>query len=306
MPNFLTMSYTERAAHHTNQTAKDLLTLMDRKKTNLSIAADVVSKDALLKLADTFGPYICVFKTHIDIITDFDEDLITQLKALSEKHDFLIFEDRKFADIGKKQNPPSQTSSLPSNIPPTPFPQTGNTVVHQYASGIYKIASWSHITNAHPIPGEGIIKGLASVGLNLFSPTTASPLSRGLLLLAEMSSAGALTTGTYPSQAYTMACKNRDFVFGFIGQRRLSSEGTEEGDEPDFVYLTPGVQMASKGDDLGQQYRTPEEVVLESGCDVIIVGRGLYGAKDSKKAAEEYRRAGWNAYLKRIGMEVEA
>lgn len=43
----------------------------------------------------------CQFtQTHIDIIEDFDHDLVEQLQALSQKHDFLIFEDRKFADIG--------------------------------------------------------------------------------------------------------------------------------------------------------------------------------------------------------------
>lgn len=39
-------------------------------------------------------------QTHVDIIEDFDHSLIDRLVELSKKHDFLIFEDRKFADIG--------------------------------------------------------------------------------------------------------------------------------------------------------------------------------------------------------------
>ncbi|KAI9104546.1 Orotidine 5'-phosphate decarboxylase domain-containing protein [Phlyctochytrium arcticum] len=260
-------SYSSRALNFTNTTARALLHLMDTKQTNLSIAADVTTKAELLRLADLLGPYICVFKTHIDIIDDFDQDLVEQLKELGRKHNFLIFEDRKFADIG-------------------------NTVKFQYSSGVYKIASWSDITNAHPIPGEGIIKGLKEVGL---------PLNRALLLLAEMSSAGSLATGSYSEEAVRMAHKNRDFVVGFIGQRRLEVAGASDVSNTDFLYLTPGVSMAQPGDSLGQQYRSPEQVILESECDVIIVGRGIYTAPDPVAEAKRYREAGWNAYLKRIG-----
>eukprot|EP01134_Creolimax_fragrantissima_P003624 CFRG3624T1 len=253
------LTYRERAALCDNEAAKALFLLMDEKKTNLSVSADVSTKKELLALAEKVGPYICVLKTHIDILVDFDDDLIVQLTDIARKHNFQLFEDRKFADIG-------------------------NTVVHQYRDGVYKIASWSHFTNAHPIPGPGIVDGLRLVG---------KPLGRGLLLLAEMSSKGALTTPQYAAQAIEMAKGNKDFVFGFISQSCLVP------DDPSLIYMTPGVQLKEGTDALGQQYNTPQRVIGEKNCDIIIVGRGIYNAGDVAATAKEYMDAGWVAYKTR-------
>jgi orotidine 5'-phosphate decarboxylase subfamily 1 len=90
-----------------------------------------------------------------------------------------------------------------------------------------------------------------------------------------------------------MAKRYDDFVIGFITQRKLVNE-------PNFVHMTPGVNLSSEGDDLGQQYNTPEHVITKNGCDVIIVGRGIITAKDPAAEAKRYQEAGWSAHLKRV------
>ncbi|KAJ2613004.1 orotidine 5'-phosphate decarboxylase [Coemansia sp. RSA 1365] len=262
MVSFSQKTYAARGQEHVHPLAKQLFANMERKKSNLSVAADVATKAELLLLADKVGPYICVLKTHIDIVEDFDMDLVAQLQGLAEKHDFLIFEDRKFADIG-------------------------NTVKLQYGGGIYRIADWAHFTNCHVIPGEGIIQGLAEVGM---------PKGRGLLLLAEMSSKGMLATGAYTDKNVEMAVKN-EFVVGFIGSRRFT-------EDRDLITMTPGIGLHASGDALGQQYRTPETIVTKNGSDIIIVGRGIYGpGKDVAVEAQRYRDAGWAAYENRLAKD---
>ncbi len=250
-------TFKERSALCQNPTAKKLFALMEDKKTNLSVAADLTSSGALLELADAVGPEICVLKTHIDILDDFTPHVVQELRRLADRHRFLIFEDRKFADIG-------------------------NTVAMQYGGGIYRIADWADIINAHPVPGPGIITGLKEVGL---------PKGRALLLLAEMSSAGTFAHGAYTEQTVKMAENHGDFVIGFISMKRLSND-------PRWIYMTPGVQLSTGKDAHGQQYQTPQSVV-EAGSDVIIVGRGIYGAKDPASQAKQYRQEGWKAYAKR-------
>lgn len=248
------LSFKCRADLTANKMAQKLFHLMDEKKTNLAVNADVTSKDQLLHFADLLGPEICVFKTHIDILEDFDQNFVNELKKLANKHRFFIFEDRKFTDIGA-------ISKL------------------QYQKGIYKISEWADIINAMTLPGPGIIQGLGEAGI---------PLNRGLLLVAELSSSGSLATGTYTEESVKMAIQNRDFVMGFISQRKLV-------DDPGFIHFTPGVQFFEGGDGLGQQYNTPKKAIQERGSDVIIVGRGIIKASDPKLEAARYREAAWVA-----------
>ncbi len=252
-------THQERSEYCQNPTAKQLFVLMENKQSNLCVSPDFTTCAAILDIAEKVGPYICVFKLHVDIINDFTPAFITSLQKLSQQHHFLIFEDRKFADIG-------------------------NTVQLQYAEGIYHIADWAHITNAHPLPGPGIIEGLKAIGL---------PKGNGLLLLAEMSSKGNFITHEYTQQNLQLARANPDFVIGFVSQHRLT-------DEPNFIHFTPGIQLQEGGDALGQQYNTPKTAIIDNEVDIIIVGRGIYKASDPTTQAKIYQEAGWQAYQQRL------
>ncbi|KAF8420423.1 Orotidine 5'-phosphate decarboxylase domain-containing protein [Tirmania nivea] len=275
-----TRSYASRAETHPTAIGRHLLSVISSKRTNLCLSIDVTSPPRALEIVRTLAPKICLVKTHIDILA-FPADAalsIAQftraLTSLAKQHNFLIFEDRKFADIG-------------------------NTVSHQYGGGVYRIADWAHITNAHSLPGEGIIQGLQKVAdaLPLSPQGQPQDSARGLLLLEEMSSAGNLfNSAGYRSSTLDMARRNKNFVMGFIAMGKVGEE--REGE--DWIIMTPGVNIASTGDALGQQYKTPEHVIGERGSDVIIVGRGIYGSEDMLGAAEEYRRRGWEAYERRV------
>jgi uridine monophosphate synthetase len=260
-----TLSYQDRIAHCQNPVAKKLLQCISEKESNLALSADVTHADELVQLADQLGPDICVLKTHIDIIEDFHPSLTTTLTALAKKHHFLLFEDRKFADIG-------------------------HTVKKQCAGGIYRIAEWADIINAHTVPGPGIINGLAEA-------YDQQPL--GLLLLAQMSAKGNLAQGEYTRASVRLAEQHPEHVMGFIATEKLSNH-------PGLLTLTPGVHLDQSGDALGQHYLSPQGVIFDNACDVIIVGRGIVHAPNPQQAARTYRQQGWQAYLARLAAGNEA
>lgn len=181
-------SFSDRLKCVSHPKAQELINIILRKKSNLCFSADVTESQKLLELVDKVGPHICLLKTHIDIVSDFTPDLVTELRKLAKRYDFLIFEDRKFADLG-------------------------NTVQKQFSEGIYKISSWADFINAHVVVGPGIITGLKNVAHN-----------QGLILIAQMSAAGNLCHQAYIKEALRMAEDNRSFVCGFICTESVTSD----------------------------------------------------------------------------------
>lgn len=131
-------SRAETATHPLNAY---LFRLMELKASNLCLSADVATARELLYLADLIGPSIVVLKTHHDMVAGWDfnpqNGTGAKLGVLARKHGFLIFEDRKFGDIG-------------------------NTVELQYIGGSARIIEWAHIVNVNMVPGKASVTSLAN------------------------------------------------------------------------------------------------------------------------------------------------
>jgi len=268
----LSLSYSDRAELSSSNCGKKLFELMEEKKTNLTFAVDIPDSQKVLRLSRDLGEEIAVLKTHIDILPDYCPAFIEELKDLSKDFDFLLFEDRKFIDIG-------------------------NTVKLQYSCGFYNIANWAHITNAHALPGPGVIDGLYEVA----KPMMKRGLNRGIVLLAQMTSKGTLATGEYTEKTVAMANKYPEYVMGFIGAGSVPSDLNKLASMAELhqIIMTPGVKMGARYGALGQRYAGPEEAVA-AGSDNIIVGSGIYETNDPIEAARKYREIGWEAYITRM------
>ncbi|CAH0564406.1 unnamed protein product [Brassicogethes aeneus] len=255
----LKLSFEKRIPFTKNLVATELLKIMSSKQTTLCVAADLTNSTDILNLAEQVGPHICALKTHIDIVDDFHENLLKPLKEIADRHNFILFEDRKFADIGK-------------------------TVELQYSKGVYKISSWAKLVTAHSLCGKGVLDAIKGAeGLE----------NRGVFLLAELSAAGNLIDEAYVKKTLKLAEEYPELIVGLVSQNPLTNN-------PGLLQLTPGVQIDTKSDNLGQQYNSPEIIVLEKGADIAVVGRGITQSNQPAVAALNYKNILWQAYLNRI------
>jgi uridine monophosphate synthetase len=220
-----TLTYGQRAQICTHPIARKLFTVMEEKQTNLCVAADVTTQKELLQLIEQIGPEICLLKLHIDSIEDYDATLPQVLKRLAQHYNFVIFEDRKFADIGA-------------------------TVQKQCSGGIYHISDWAEIVTVHTIAGDGTLKGIKAANKDL-----------GQVLLAQMSSEGTLINDDYTRATVEMAQQNIDCTVGLICRKKLSDNPAlihmtpgvhlqSTGDSLGQQYLTPEMVIGNYQSDI--------------------------------------------------------
>ena len=234
------LSYEQKLEVVKHPTAKKLLQTAINKKSNLIVSADVLTTSELLNLAEKVGPHIAALKTHIDIIKDFDHDkTILPLVDLARKHNFLLMEDRKFADIGSTQE-------------------------LQFSKGVYQISKWADMVTSHLIAGKKSLECFKNVGV---------------ISILGMSSEGTLTDAHYQEeglkiveeQPNIMGCVaqrkiNKEMLL-FTPGVSLEQAGDDKGQQyntpdhvfhnlhTDFIIVGRGVYQAEDAEKSSKNYR---------------------------------------------------
>uniref|UniRef100_A0A8D8QUL1 Uridine 5'-monophosphate synthase n=1 Tax=Cacopsylla melanoneura TaxID=428564 RepID=A0A8D8QUL1_9HEMI len=160
----------------------------------------------------------------------------------------------------------------------------GATVGHQFSL----IAPWAHLVTVHSIAGPGPLQEIARIAEQRGE-------KRGVFLIAELSCAGNLIDEKYTQATLNLAQSFASITVGLVCQSPsvLSSSSG-------LLQLTPGIHLSQAGDNKGQQYNSPNEVITLRGADIGVIGRGVTQAPDPLAAVKEYKRLMWEAYEQRL------
>ena len=246
--------------------AHEYMRIACKKRSLVVLAADLPSIGEIVEIISKLGSRICVLKTHVDMVEDFTPAGWSDVVDAARGEDVLLFEDRKFADIGR--------------------------VAQTQMGGHYNIASWADIVTSHSVSGPDVVDGIAAAweGIERVG---------GVLLLAQMSSLENLLDNNYSHRTIGMGSAS-PHVIGYIGNgsspdslaslREIVGEGK--------MIWTPGINIDVEKGVLGQRYGHPTDAV-RAGSDAVIVGSGIHGAEDPLAAATEYAEASWISLLER-------
>ena len=255
-----------RWANCAHPLSHEFMRIACEKESLVVLAADLPTVDGLVQLIEDVGESVCALKTHVDMVEGFNMGDWEGVVEVARSKGMLLFEDRKFADIGR--------------------------VAQTQMGGLYDIRSWADLVTSHSVSGPDVVDGIASAW---------DEVERvgGVLLLAQMSSSGNLLREEYTEETLDMG-RASPHVMGYIGNgssvTELKALRSKVGEGR--MIWTPGVNLSAKEGVLGQRYGPPAEAVL-AGSDAIIVGSGIHASEDPRAAARQYASLSWGALLER-------
>ncbi len=246
--------------------AHQYMEMASSKQSLVVLAADVPEIDGIVSLVREVGPHIVALKTHVDMIEGFTQEGWQGVVEAARENGLLLFEDRKFADIGR--------------------------VAQTQMGGLYDIQSWADIVTSHSVSGPDVVDGIAAAWDD-------AQRIGGVIMLAQMSSRGNLLSSDYTERTMEIGSAS-PHVIGYIGNGSSPSEimalRAAAGDGK--MIWTPGVNLAAAEGVLGQRYGHPGDAV-RAGSDAIIVGSGIHRSEDRGEAARAYAEASWSALMER-------
>jgi orotidine-5'-phosphate decarboxylase len=150
-------------------------------------------------------------------------------------------------------------------------------------NSLMRPVQWFDLITVVPVSGPDIIEVLAEN----FSQ---KKLDCAMMLVREMSTKHNHLSNNYEYKNMVDRYRTNRYVAGVVSQ---------SNDENDYGFkMTPGVSFETGTDNKGQQYRTIEDA-MQTGTDIIIVGRGVYAKKtDEEKlaAVNRFRETAWSLY----------
>lgn len=211
----------------------------------LVVAADLSSRDDLLRLADTLQGAAGVFKIGLQAFIANGPSIVREIVDRGEK----VFLDLKIHDIP-------------------------NTAKHAVAEVAGLGAS---ITTVHAAGGEAMLRACAHDSLLVLGVTILTSLEEGDLLRIGFG-------GNAMENAVRLARLARTAGLRGVVASPLEIAPIREACGSDFVILTPGIRPAGSDAGDQRRTMTPREAVA-AGADYLVVGRPITGAADPRSAA---------------------
>jgi len=287
--------------------SNELYKLATMKKSNIILSCDFMNDKEIISMIDRIGNKIVAVKLHLDTVKINNEEnnnnyyqlFIDKLKELKQKHNFLIIEDAKFADIETIMYEKIYASRMMINKIAdaiTIHAVAGLSILEQNNNNqnqnqnikipMIIVSEMSSIDNMIDIEySKKIINKIRNI------PYTIEKPSRTTFVNHSPPNPSDNPPGNPP-----MLSMHSSLLGGLVCQHNVS-----ELIKPfEFLTMTPGVNLEFANDSGNQKYSIPAVKNNKVGL-FWIVGRGITKYKDNLKILQSkmelYKETGWQYFI---------